>query len=379
MQKFSITLDKCETLRSLSSQIDDDMMTLMVLNKTLYFVYKNNEIYLQISYMINSSYGINDEDVITLRIDKKDFLAVVCEGVVSFNILDDKVEIEFYGNENNAKYSLTLPYQEDLIDKYLNYLKLFTNCTDYPKINLMKAGDLLRIAKYIGISISSDNNYMSVNNNNNFIIYKEIENPDFTVNHKYLNLIRNIGGRAYAVGNYIVYKDEKLCIAITRQVHTSIFSGTDNIASFNKKTKPLLRVKFICKNLSIITKKLKVNEGDLYLDLNERKFDFVMGKNKVFSSPIDIKLLKDYKELAEQKTAKLDFNIEDFFNNLNDSGNVLMDNTSITKYDRIKIPGEIIRGVLNALNYDDYIDLAVKQNYYVLKIETLTIIFGKDK
>ena len=225
MKTFSIKIDKCETLRSLANQIDDDMMTLLLTRDELNFVYKNNEIYLQLKYDIISRSGIGDTEFVILRIDKKDFLAVLCEGVITFLVDHDKVTIEFYGNKNEVNYSLSLPFQEDLLSKYVDYLELFHNCTDYPKINLVPAGDILRIARYIGLSVSSDNNYMSINNNKNLVIYKQIENPDFTANHKYLNLIRNVSGKAYAVKNYVVYRSENLCIAITRQVHVSQFSG----------------------------------------------------------------------------------------------------------------------------------------------------------
>ena len=379
MKTFSIKIDKCETLRSLANQIDDDMMTLLLTRDELNFVYKNNEIYLQLKYDIISRSGIGDTEFVILRIDKKDFLAVLCEGVITFLVDHDRVTIEFYGNKNEVNYSLSLPFQEDLLSKYIDYLELFHNCTDYPKVNLVPAGDILRIARYIGLSVSSDNNYMSINNNKNLVIYKQIENPDFTANHKYLNLIRNVSGKAYAVKNYIVYRSEKLCIAITRQVHVSQFSGSDNIAEFNKRTKPLLRVKFRCNNLSVITKKLKVNEGDLYLDLNEGRLEFLAGRNKVFATPIEVKKLKNYKELAEQKTAKLDFDAESFFSNFddNDMGLTLAEEKKLT-YPKIKIPGDIVRGVFSALNYEDYIDLAVKRDYYIIRIETLNIIFGRE-
>ena len=379
MKTFSIKIDKCETLRSLANQIDDDMMTLLLTRDELNFVYKNNEIYLQLKYDIISRSGIGDTEFVILRIDKKDFLAVLCEGVITFLVDHDKVTIEFYGNKNEVNYSLSLPFQEDLLSKYVDYLELFHNCTDYPKINLVPAGDILRIARYIGLSVSSDNNYMSINNNKNLVIYKQIENPDFTANHKYLNLIRNVSGKAYAVKNYVVYRSENLCIAITRQVHVSQFSGSDNIAEFNKRTKPLLRVKFKCNNLSVITKKLKVNEGDLYLDLNEGRLEFLAGRNKVFATPIEVKKLKNYKELAEQKTAKLDFDAESFFANFddNDLGLTLAEEKKPT-YPKIKIPSDVVRGVFNALNYDDYIDLAVKRDYYIIKIETLNVIFGRE-
>lgn len=379
MKTFSIKIDKCETLRSLANQIDDDMMTLLLTRDELNFVYKNNEIYLQLKYDIISRSGIGDTEFVILRIDKKDFLAVLCEGVITFLVDHDKVTIEFYGNKNEVNYSLSLPFQEDLLSKYVDYLELFHNCTDYPKINLVPAGDILRIARYIGLSVSSDNNYMSINNNKNLVIYKQIENPDFTANHKYLNLIRNVSGKAYAVKNYVVYRSENLCIAITRQVHVSQFSGSDNIAEFNKRTKPLLRVKFKCNNLSVITKKLKVNEGDLYLDLNEGRLEFLAGRNKVFATPIEVKKLKNYKELAEQKTAKLDFDAESFFSNFDDNnlGLTLAEEKKPT-YPKIKIPSDVVRGVFNALNYDDYIDLAVKRDYYIIKIETLSIIFGRE-
>lgn len=379
MKTFSIKIDKCETLRSLANQIDDDMMTLLLTRDELNFVYKNNEIYLQLKYDIISRSGIGDTEFVILRIDKKDFLAVLCEGVITFLVDHDIVTIEFYGNKNEVNYSLSLPFQEDLLSKYVDYLELFHNCTDYPKINLVPAGDILRIARYIGLSVSSDNNYMSINNNKNLVIYKQIENPDFTANHKYLNLIRNVSGKAYAVKNYVVYRSENLCIAITRQVHVSQFSGSDNIAEFNKRTKPLLRVKFRCNNLSVITKKLKVNEGDLYLDLNEGRLEFLAGRNKVFATPIEVKKLKNYKELAEQKTAKLDFDAESFFSNFDDDdlGLTLAEEKKPT-YPKIKIPSDVVRGVFNALNYDDYIDLAVKRDYYIIKIETLSIIFGRE-
>lgn len=379
MKTFSIKIDKCETLRSLANQIDDNMMTLLLTRDELNFVYKNNEIYLQLKYDIISRSGISDTEFVILRIDKKDFLAVLCEGVITFLVEHDKVTIEFYGNKNEMNYSLSLPFQEDLLSKYVGYLELFHNCTDYPKVNLVPAGDILRIARYIGLSVSSDNNYMSINNNKNLVIYKQIENPDFTANHKYLNLIRNVSGKAYAVKNYIVYRSENLCIAITRQVHVSQFSGSDNIAEFNKRTKPLLRVKFRCNNLSVITKKLKVNEGDLYLDLNEGRLEFLAGKNKVFATPIEVRKLKNYKELAEQKTAKLDFDAESFFANFddNDLGLTLAEEKKPT-YPKIKIPSDVVRGVFNALNYEDYIDLAVKRDYYIIKIESLNIIFGRE-
>lgn len=379
MKTFSIKIDKRETLRSLANQIDDDMMTLLLTRDELNFVYKNNEIYLQLKYDIISRSGIGDTEFVILRIDKKDFLAVLCEGVITFLVDHDKVTIEFYGNKNEVNYSLSLPFQEDLLSKYVDYLELFHNCTDYPKINLVPAGDILRIARYIGLSVSSDNNYMSINNNKNLVIYKQIENPDFTANHKYLNLIRNVSGKAYAVKNYVVYRSENLCIAITRQVHVSQFSGSDNIAEFNKRTKPLLRVKFRCNNLSVITKKLKVNEGDLYLDLNEGRLEFLAGRNKVFATPIEVKKLKNYKELAEQKTAKLDFDAESFFSNFDDDdlGLTLAEEKKPT-YPKIKIPSDVVRGVFNALNYDDYIDLAAKRDYYIIKIETLNVIFGRE-
>lgn len=92
-----------------------------------------------------------------------------------------------------------------------------------------------------------------------------------------------------------------------------------------------------------------------------------------------MKKLKNYKELAEQKTAKLDFDAESFFSNFDDDdlGLTLAEEKKPT-YPKIKIPSDVVRGVFNALNYEDYIDLAVKRDYYIIKIETLNVIFGRE-
>lgn len=365
MINFTINVEKSEVLRTLLKDVASDYLTLFINKSFLYFVYKSPEIYIHRRFPILESNGMTQDDMHILRIDKKDFLQLVSDGGLTFTIDDAKVKIEYHNDAGGLDYTLCLGYQSDLYETYADYIELFECSAEYPEINLEGLGNILKVAKSLGTTLSISNDIASVNARGVFI-FKEHKAPDFTINAKLLDILRRVSPKAYSVRNFVTVYNNELCVAITKTKHVETTEF-----DFVTKSKSSHKVTFKCNKILTLVKKLKLSEGRFLLDLDEKQAIF-KTETKEFITDIEVgKILtaKSKKALEEEEF------VFDFSSSVPATANIIKERVIPI----IEIPPTILKGVLNNIGVNDSLTMYLKRNFVLLVVNGITVAFGKTK
>lgn len=359
MIKFSVQITKTDIIKTLLKDIASDYITLFVNRDIVYFVYKSPEVYLHRTCIILESNNLNN--IVVMRIEKKDFMTLLNDGRLDFSIDSGRVNIDFYGENGGLNYSLDLGFQEDLLESYEDQIELFSRCKEYPEINLKGTEGVLKVCKSLGSPISCDGETVHANAKGIFI-FSKYESEPFTINSKLLDSLRRVSSIVYSVKNYIVYNSDEICIAITKHRHIE-GCEFDHVI----KAKSSHMIKFNCQKMIGLVKKLKLGDGDFHIDF-EKKIAYFTADNRLFKTPIDI---------LETKTAKgnkeggLDLST---LNLSNTSASVL---SSKALLPTLVIPSLVLKGVLNNVIANDSIGIFIKKEFVVLKVNGVVCAFRK--
>lgn len=359
MIKFSVQITKTDIIKTLLKDIASDYITLFVERDLVYFVYKSPEVYMHRVCVVLEANNLND--IIVMRIEKKDFMTLLSDGRLDFSIDNNRVNIDFYDEKGGLNYSLDLGFQEDLFESYAEQIELFSRCKEYPEINLKGTEGIIKICKSLGTSMSCDGETVHANTKGIFI-FSKYESQPFTVNSKLLDSIRRVSTLVYSVKNYIVYNSDELCIAITKNRHVE---GCEFEHVTQAKSSHM--IKFNCQKMIGLVKKLKLGDGDFHIDF-EKKIAYFTAENRLFKTPI---------EVLETKTAKGNKEGGLDLSNLNlntVSASVLSSKATLPT---LIIPSLVLKGVLNNIIANEGITILIKKEFVVLKVNGVVCAFRK--
>ena len=367
---FTVNIDKIDRLKSLMKEAQGDYLTLLATSNTVYFVYDSVELYIHHSFNVLSRYNVDGGKI--LRIDKKEFLDLVVEGTAKFTITDNMITIEFYHKDNPdyMLYSFSSPYQEDLLDKYMNKIELFSNVKDYPRVELANSLEIVKIAKSLGTSVVCGRNYSQVQARGVFI-FKEDKCEEFTVGARMLDLLLKFDTTVYNVSNYIVYNKDDTCIAVTKYRHIP----SDEF-EFVKKQPSSHKIEFKCNSMLTLIKRLKLSEGEFYFDFDKSNCTFIKDK-KVYTTPITIIKLQNAKDKREEKKLEEEGSIAFDLDSLNMNDNTIALGMEGRKEPRVRIPNLVLKGVLGNLKIHDTLTMYIKKQFVLLVCGSVKVVFSR--
>lgn len=355
MIRFSIYVNKENPLEQLLKSIDEEYLTLLINDNSVYFIVNSAEYYVHSGFNIIDSTNLDEVKVI--RINRKKFLELLTQGKIVFFIEDNFIKIDFYDDVLYA-HSLKVRYQEALFEKYINSLKLFLSADEYPLLKLRGVDDVVRIAKTLGTSVTCSNDVMQVNAKGGVFIYKEFEGAEFTVNSALLQLLMRYSLDLRNVNNYLVYHNEGTCVAV-RKMSLQPGSSYDYVMEQPSSHKILFKMT----RMLNLGKKLKLTDGDLYLDLDK---NLVTYKEEFAESTTNIEILEKV-SAKDKKTMSQGIKLD-----LNNKAPV-----KVSKYPTIKIPNIVVKSILKNLKGSDVITIYIKKNFIFMDCNGVKIVFRK--
>lgn len=369
--QITVNVSNIDKLKSLMKEAQGDFLTLLFTPHEVYFVYNSNSLYIHHSFDVVSKYNMKDSRI--LRIDKKEFLDLIVEGNVTFNITPSEIKMDFYGKDDLTLklYSFSTAYQEDLLDAYMSKIELFSDVKEYPRIELAKSLDIVKIAKTLGTTVACGTEYSQVNARGVFI-FKEDKSMNFTVDARMLDLLLKFGTYVYNVSNYIVYSKDSTCVAVVkhRHVENQEFEYIKNQPSF-------YRIEFKCNNMLTLIKKLKLKEGTFYFDFENQECVFSKDR-KNYTTPLSIIKAQSSKKKKASEEVVDSFDLDSF--DFSDTGasaksSLFKEEDNIPK---LLIPDVILKGVLNNLRIHDTLVCFIKKRFILLKVGDVSVAFRRS-
>lgn len=367
--QVTISVSNMDKLKSLIKEAQGDFITLLFTPQEVYFVYNSTSLYIHHSFDVISRYNMTDSRIV--RIDKKEFLDLIVEGNLTFNITPSEIKMDFYGKDDLTLklYSFKTLYQEDLIDTYVSKIELFSDIQDYPRIELAKSLEIVKIAKTLGTTVACGKEYSQVNAKGVFI-FKEDKSMDFTVDARMLDLLLKFGTYVYNVSNYIVYSKDSTCIAVVKHRHIE-----NQEFEYINKQPSFYKIEFKCNHMLTLIKKLKLKEGTFYFDFENQECVFTKDR-KSYTTPLNI-----IKSQSSKKKKASEEVVEDFdLGSLDLSGNsskssLFINEDSIPK---LMIPDLVLKGVLNNLKIHDTLVCFIKKRFILLKVGEVSVAFRRS-
>lgn len=353
--RFTIYVNENSPLENLLKSVDEEYITLLINNESVYFILDSSEYYLHSGFNIIDSSDITGMRVV--RINRKKFVELLTQGKIIFTFIDNKIKIDFH-NDVLYAYSLTVNYQEELFEKYMNSIQLFVTADQYPKIKLSNVGNIVRIAKTLGSTVTCSDNVLQVNVRDGVFIYKEFEGPDFTINSALLQMILRYSLELRNVNNYLVYQNEGTCVAVRK---TGLQPGFD--LDYVTKQPSSHKVRFKMTHMLTLGKKLRLVDGDLLLNMDKHTVTY---REKFSSTTTNIEVLEKV-SAKDKKTETKGITL-----NLGKTSPV-----KVSKYPTIKIPHVVVKSILKNLQTNDVITLYVKKQFILIDCDGVKIVFRK--
>ncbi|WP_394862082.1 hypothetical protein [Paraclostridium bifermentans] len=356
MIRFSVYVNKDNPLEQLLKSVDEEYLTLLINEKSVYFIVNSAEYYVHSGLNIIDSTNLDEVKVI--RINRKKFLELLTQGKLVFVIEDNKIKIDFYKDVVYA-HTLKVRYQEALFEKYVNSLKLFLSADEYPLLRLKGVDEVVRIAKTLGASITCSNNVMQVNAKGGVFIFKEFDGAEFTINSAYLQLLMKHSLDLRNVNNYLVYHNEGTCIAV-RKMSLQPNSSYDYIIEQPSSHKIIFKMTSMLE----LGRKLKLIDGDLILNLDKNVVTYV---EEFSEATTNIEILEKV-SARDKKTLSQGIKLD-----LTNKAPV-----KVSKYPTIKIPNVVVKSILKNLKGSDVITLYIKKNFIFMDCNGVKLAFRKD-
>ncbi|GAA0101663.1 hypothetical protein UT300012_23780 [Paraclostridium bifermentans] len=368
---FTIKIDNIDKLKSLMKEAQGDYLTLLATSNMVYFVYDSPELYLHHSFVVLSRYNVDGGKIV--RISKKEFLNLIVEGTAKFVINESTITVEFYHKDSTDKmmYSYTAPYQEDLLDKYLDKIDLFSNVKEYPRIELANSLEIVKIAKTLGTTVVCGKTHSQVSARGVFI-FKEDKSEEFTVGARMLDLLLKFSTSVYNVSNYIVYSKDDTCIAVVKHRHVP---GEE--FDFVKKQPSTHRVEFKCNHMLTLAKKLKLTEGEFYIDFDSQTSTFVQDK-VAYTTPISVIKMQNAKDRKQEKELEEKGSLEFDLTNFSMSNDSIALASEARREPKIRVPDVVLKGVLSNLNIHDSVVMFIKKRFILMECGKVNVAFRRE-
>ena len=220
------------SLKSFSSffRYDVDFLDIYVTKDVVFIISNRQDVYAHKAFSV-----ITREDVsglVSFRVDKKEFLDLMCEGVVVLFVTESQVEITFKPN-NGFSYTMIRPYQASDVSGILQKHEILAQRNKFSRINLLSLEKHIRLIKGFSSSLYVRNNKL-VCEDTNINLYVNISCENLSLDTQTAQYLLSNCDTFFGFQNYIIGEGED-SVVIARQLRGDPF-GDDEIFLSKKAT-----------------------------------------------------------------------------------------------------------------------------------------------
>ena len=356
--------DKIKSFTKLSTSTDT---ILLVYGGRLNFISDDLEVCAIMGFPILSNSGIGD--LAHFKIPTVKLNPLLVESTLKITFGNGRILLEF-SQDNRDLYSISFDHRlYDLSDLYPK-LEILDDVVETDNVyDLNNFGIISRICKSTNISpyfsgVSCDLRGAG------YVVYKEVKIPQMKLSAPVFSLLYTHSSKFILARNVVAVRVEELDLVILARKNNVRINDFENGTSatdyeYIRSKGSSTKIRFSLDNILVLSKKVKLNDGDFYLDFHNKQVIF-NDNGYEYTSTIDI--------LGIESTNK------DY---LNDSastapslpGEKVKEKKKLPKF---KIPAHVLSKVLTKLSPGTKLVLEVKKDCICLDCDTIYIVFGKE-
>ena len=372
MLKFSIKIEDLDDVKTFLTHANTDYISVLATPYGAYFIANSLGLYMQ--YRFNIIDSVNLDELQIFRLSRKDLIGLILEGFIKFSINIDEVKVSFRNKSNKEIYNMKSKYQIDTADEYLRIMDIIEEAQSYPEFNFTSILQLVRFSNTLNRDITCYKGKAFIETKN-VSIFKNVQLPDFCCVGKNLSLLSHYTTKVRNVQNYLIYVGTEISIVITKSKMVS-----EPSIDYIKKVKQHYLVSFTLSKMLGLSKRLRLNDGELIFDIKHNKVTYKTELSS-YSSDIGIIDAKSCKKQKEETPSQdTDLELSDL-GSLDFSGNASLDLESITDSGEIfpvfYIPCDILNKILAYIPVDQRLQMLISKNIIVIKANNLFITFGR--
>lgn len=363
--RVSVNLNNVEKLQNLMRYTQGDDIYLMIYQNKLFVVINYGEVY---SHMCFNLLQKCDSELITVLMSRSKFGGLLTNGIVEIIIVGGKVTFDFKGEGNKTKMMFSFPHVEGDVGKIYSKLLLTTKLNDYPTLNLTGLGTFTRIAR-AGLEPVNFNDGMCFIKNNNMAVFHKSCLGRFAINSKLMYLLISMKDSiTYDVQNYICSVDGDIVIMLQKLKNVE-----ESDYDFIKKRKDEYAIRFDMDAMLTLSKKLKLGDGEFYIDLDKEECEFVDGHYR-YKAPLQVKAKN---KVEEPKEEKRELTLAEKLEMARGISQVEIKRNDKREYPKLQLSSAILNRVLNKFTSATSMVMRIKKKFILISIDGTEIVTSR--
>jgi hypothetical protein len=336
-------------IRDLKSffKMDVNFLDVYVTQSSLFLISNTTEVYSHKEFEVLSREEFTGS--VCFRVDRKQFLSLLSEGVVSIYVGDrGTLELTFKPN-GRGSYSVTQNYQASDLTSISDKLAVLSKEEKFSPIKLRLIEPAMRLIKGLTPIINVIDGTL-VASKNDVTVYYKTKCQNFNMYTNVVQYLLDYSDGIYGYQNYIVGRGEG-CVIIARQVRSSVESDFEDMYARKYSHSVVTNILAACE----LAKRCGVGDA-IVLDFEREVATIEEGRNK-FSTKIKVVEVSS----AKAKTTSLDLTSFNF----NDTSSASL--TSVHNIPTLIFPIEVVRDMLSVVA-SDAITFKLKRTFVQIEI-----------